>query len=146
MTAKEDACYRLRLAEGFYNEARQDMAFSRWRSCVDNSQLSVENSAKTILAIFGPVERSHAPSKYLKQLIEGGKLDQTIISQVVEMLPLVEELGAEEHFMTDYGDEESYRVPWEIFKEEDAKEALAAAEKCLKVAKSVFGFYFPNLI
>jgi len=27
-------------------------------------------------------------------------------------------LGEEEHFMTDYGDESSYRLPWDIFKED----------------------------
>jgi len=38
--------YRLELAEGFLNEARQDTELKRFRSCVDNVQLSIENSVK----------------------------------------------------------------------------------------------------
>jgi len=44
MKPLEDARYRLRLAIGFLEEARQDLSLGRWRSCVDNAQLSVENS------------------------------------------------------------------------------------------------------
>lgn len=36
-------------------------------------------------------------------------------------------LGPQLHVQTDYGDEFSGRLPWELFGEEEAKEALAAA-------------------
>ena len=36
-------------------------------------------------------------------------------------------LGLEEHFMTDYGDEGSYKLPWDLFYEESAVSALHAA-------------------
>ena len=41
MDSEQDVSYRLRLAEGFFQEAMQDLDLSRWRSCVDNAQLSV---------------------------------------------------------------------------------------------------------
>jgi HEPN domain-containing protein len=46
----EEARYRMRLAAGFLEEARQDLELKRYRSCVDNSQLAAENAAKVVLA------------------------------------------------------------------------------------------------
>jgi hypothetical protein len=43
------------LAKGFQQEAEQDFQLQRWRSCVDNAQLSVENSGKAIIALIEPV-------------------------------------------------------------------------------------------
>ena len=45
MESKEDAEYRLRLAEGFLKEAENLYRLSIWRGSVRTSQLSVENSA-----------------------------------------------------------------------------------------------------
>jgi len=45
MESKEDAEYRLRLAEGFLKEAENLYRLSIWRASVGSSQLSVENSA-----------------------------------------------------------------------------------------------------
>jgi len=42
----DEVSYRLALAKGFLTEAEQDMTLERWRSCVDNSQLAVENAGK----------------------------------------------------------------------------------------------------
>lgn len=54
----------------------------------------------------------------------------------------MEELGSEEHLMTDYGDEETYRDPWTLFGEEEGREALETAKRCVQLARRVFGFYF----
>lgn len=62
MNSRSDAEYGLRLAKGFLQEAEQDFQLHRWRSCVDNAQLSVENADKAIIAIFEPVERTHNPA------------------------------------------------------------------------------------
>ena len=51
MTGDQDAAYRLRVAQGFLDEARQDVELGRWRATVDNSQLTVENAAKAVLEI-----------------------------------------------------------------------------------------------
>jgi len=47
---REDAEYRKRLAQGFLDEARLNFEYKLWRSCMDNSQLSIENSGKMIIA------------------------------------------------------------------------------------------------
>ena len=59
MDSARDAEYRLRLARGFLAEAEEDVRLSRWRSCVDNAQLALENAAKAVIARFGPIPRSH---------------------------------------------------------------------------------------
>ncbi len=143
MNCEEEAHYRLRLAEGFLTEAKQDLTLSRWRSCVDNSQLSVENSGKAIIVIFEPIEKSHNPSIQLKRLVKDKMIDKDLIEDIDKALSLFEEIGFEKHFMTDYGDEATYRDPWQLFGEEDAKESLTIAEKCFSLAKKVFNFYFP---
>lgn len=61
MQVTNEVRYRQRLAEGFLGEARQDVELRRWRSCIDNSQLAVENAAKAALALLGPVGRTHNP-------------------------------------------------------------------------------------
>ena len=39
--------------------------------------------------------------------------------------------------MTDYGDEASYKLPWEIFDKESAESALAAARKCQTASEEI---------
>jgi len=66
----EAANYRLRIAQGFLDEARQDVGLGRWRSVMDNAQLAVENAAKAILALIGPVGRTHTPAPLLRQALQ----------------------------------------------------------------------------
>jgi HEPN domain len=65
MNSHDQAHYRLRLAEGFFDEAREDMHSQRWRSCVSNGQLAAENAAKAVLGLLGPIGRTHNPSVFL---------------------------------------------------------------------------------
>ncbi len=142
MNSKAESRYRLELAEGFLNEAEQDFGLSRWRSCVDNSQLAVENSGKTIIACFKPIEKSHNPARQVADLMEREEIAQELVEHIRIIVPLLEKLGFEEHLKTDYGDEDTYKSPWELFKEDDAAEALGIARKCVGIAKAVYEFYF----
>jgi HEPN domain-containing protein len=142
VNSKEDADYRLRLAEGFLREAEEDVSLCRWRSCVSNSQLVVENSGKAIIAIFEPLERTHEPAERIKALLEESAFDESLREEIKEVIPLFEELGFEEHFMTDYGDESTQRVPWQIYGEEEAKEAIQIARRCFEISKKVYNFYW----
>ena len=144
MTAQDDALYRLRLARGFFQEARQDFELGRWRSCVDNAQLTVENSGKSILATFGPTPRTHEPINDIQKLIDEQKIDQSLLDDVNAVLPFFEELGFEEHFKTDYGLGSDYLVPWDLYDENDARKAKFAAEQCLSLAEKIFNFIFQD--
>ncbi len=65
-----------------------------------------------------------------------------LINDVRCIIPLLERLGFEEHLKTNYGDEDTYRSPWEIFNRDDAIESLDIAKKCVEIAKRVYKFYF----
>ena len=137
MNSSDDVAYRLSLAKGFLKEAEDDLKLSRWRSCVDNAQLTVENSGKAILMLFGVSPKTHEPAKHLAQLLQEPEIPSNIRSQIKEFLPDFLSLGLEEHFMTDYGDEASYKLPWEIFDKESAESALTAARKCKAASEEI---------
>ena len=115
MQSSEDARYRLRLTAGFLDEARQDVQLARWRSCVDNSQLAVENAAKALLALLGPLGRTHEPAALLRQALAAGRFPAASAGHVGRLAELSEQLGRDVHAAGDYGDEGSRRTPWEIF-------------------------------
>ncbi len=142
MKSQAESRYRLELAEGFYAEANQDFELSRWRSCVDNSQLAVENSGKTVIACFRPVEKSHNPAKQVIDLIKNEEISPDLIDDIKVMIPMLRKLGFEEHLKTDYGDENTYKSPWELFDKDDASQALEMARKCSMIVRKVYGYYF----
>jgi len=119
----DDVRYRLDLAGGFLKEAEEDFGLKRWRSCVDNAQLAVENSGKALLALFGASSKTHEPAKHLEALINDAKMPPDITGPIKDMLPDLLTLGLEEHFMTDYGDESSYVLPWDLYDEASATRA-----------------------
>lgn len=138
MHFREDAEYRRRLATGFLQEARVNVKYQLWRSCVDNSQLAIENSCKMIVALFEPVEKTHNPSRQLRRLTDQERLGSIPRTHIDEIVSILDRFGIEEHFMTDYGDEATRTDPWSLFDEEDAKEALAMAEKSYSIAEEVY--------
>jgi HEPN domain. len=67
--SNSESRYRLRLARGFLEEARQDVSLGRWRSALDNSQLAVEPAAKAVLALIGSVGHTHNPAVHLREAL-----------------------------------------------------------------------------
>ena len=137
MVLLPEANYRYRLAKGFLDEARQDQELERWRSCVDNSQLAVENAAKAVLALLGPLGRTHDPAALLRlacatDRFAGG--DQESINQLAECAEL---MGRDIHIKSDYGDEAGWQTPWELFDAADARDALTIAEDAFALAKKI---------
>jgi HEPN domain-containing protein len=137
MTSHEDATYRLRMAQGFLQEARQDVDLGRWRSAVDNSQLAVEHAAKAVLALLGPVGRTHTPAAHLRQALDDGRFQAPLAERVRALAEKSEWLGADVHIQTDYGDEVGGRTPWELFDEADARRTLGLAEEAVVLAQSI---------
>jgi len=136
VTGSDAVGYRLRLAAGFCGEARQDVALKRWRSAMDNAQLAVENAAKAVLALAGPVGRTHRPAPLLRQALLDGILG---VCDPEKVQRLAELLGFDVHVQTDYGDEMGGRTPWKLFEEADARQALAMAEEALSLAQEIIG-------
>jgi HEPN domain-containing protein len=137
VTASREVGFRLRLAEGFLAEARQDRELGRWRSCVDNSQLAVENAAKAALALLGPVSRTHSPAIPLREAVAGGRFAASVQALAERLALCAELLGPDLHAQSDYGDEALDKTPWELFGPEDAAQALALAEEAVHLASQL---------
>lgn len=135
--ATEETRYRLRLAEGFLEESRQDMVSRRWRSCMDNSQLAVENAAKAALSLIGPVGKTRNPAVLLRQALNDGRYQQSVFRKIEQIAECAELLGPDIHAKSDYGDESGRRTPWELFDESDAQQALSLAEEAVLLAKQL---------
>src|SRR4029077_5641542 len=102
MASAEDAHYRIQLAHGFLSEARQDVELARWRSCVDNSQLATENAAKSVLALLGPVGRSHGAAELLRNADKAGAFPAELSDDIQRLIDLSEQLGWDIHIASDY--------------------------------------------
>ena len=134
MDSASDAEYRLRLARGFLAEAEEDLRSSRWRSCVDNAQLAVENAAKSVIARFGPVPRSHDVSAVLSEQLQRGVVPPELRNGVEGLEELSRQLGFEEHVRSDYGDEARGITPWELYQEADGTRAITIARRAVGLA------------
>ncbi len=135
MNLPKEVEYRLALAEGFLNEAEEDFRLERWRSCVDNAQMAVENAGKMVLALFGVVPKTHDPARQIKLILEEQPIEGPISELIQTMLPDIAAMGLETHFLTDYGDEMNYLLPWDIFTRDIAEEALISARHVVKQAR-----------
>jgi HEPN domain-containing protein len=135
--ANAAAQYRLRVAQGFLAEASQNFAAGQWRACVEHCQLSVENAAKTALALLGPVPRTHDPGTTLHRALEQGRFPEGLRPQVERLIVLAGQLGADIHVAISYGDEEALRTPWDLFDESDARAAIEFATDACRLAEQL---------
>jgi HEPN domain-containing protein len=125
------------LAEGFLAEARQDVSLGRWRSAVDNAQLVVENCGKAVLALFGVSPHTHDPARQVAGLLRSGSMSGPTRSAMEHLLPELLALGSREHLLTDYGDEATRTLPWDLFTRQSGEEAVQAAERACELARQV---------
>ncbi|MEW6685718.1 MAG: HEPN domain-containing protein [Candidatus Edwardsbacteria bacterium] len=137
MNSRDDFLYRRELAEGFLKEAEDDFRLKRYRSCVDNSQLCLENAAKAIVALFEPVEKTHTPEEQLSKLLLEKEIEKEIREKLKEFLPLWGQLGFREHILSDYGDESERITPWRLFGEEEARTSLAIAQRGIAIVDEI---------
>jgi HEPN domain-containing protein len=132
--SKRDVAYRLRLADGFLGEAEEDLRLQRWRSAVDNAQLSVENSVKAVIARYAPIPRSHDLASPLEELRTSRRLSAGEDEAISMLKACATELGYEQHVRSDYGEEASFKTPWELFDQDDAARAVETARRARSIA------------
>ena len=137
MTASDSIRFRLALADGFLREARQDDELERWRSCVDNSQLVVENAGKALLLLFGVSPKTHDPGRQIASLIAAGVPETHLRIALAEIVEDLQLLGPSQHVLTDYGDEATETLPWDLFTQDSAEQALALAERVLAETRRI---------
>lgn len=136
MNSHHEAQYRLNLARGYVEEARQLADQQLGRASVSSSQLAVENAAKAVLALFKPVVKAHDLSDLLLNLIDEQKLDDEDALRIEQLALCASRLGFKEHILTDYGDELTFTLPWEIYTQERAESALEIATGALAIAEA----------
>lgn len=141
MVAGEDAAYRMELAKQHLEMAEEDLGLERWPSCISNAQIAVENAAKAILACFGPIPRTHSTAEWLRRL-PMRDLPEDLRARIEKIIPVAREYGLRKHILTIYGDEETFRTPWDLFGEKDARKAIDDARQCMRVAEEVYKHYF----
>ncbi|MDH7499417.1 MAG: HEPN domain-containing protein [candidate division NC10 bacterium] len=135
MTSLEDALYRLRLAQEHLEDAEFEFQYARWSKAALSAQLSVENSAKSVIALFSPTVKAHD--------LAGELLDQVKNSMPLEkkeslraMAGFAEKLGLKEHILTSYGDEVALKTPREIYDQDKARKALGIARQAVELARA----------
>jgi HEPN domain-containing protein len=135
--AFESTLYRLKVAQGFLEESSQDVQLGRWRSAVDNAQLAVENSAKSVLSLVAPVGKTHNPAPQLRENLSKGHFPADIAEKVKRLAECAEQLGFDVHIQTDYGDETGRLTPWDLFDEKDARQAQSLAKETVDLAETI---------
>ncbi|MEE8390590.1 MAG: hypothetical protein V3S14_07315 [Anaerolineae bacterium] len=88
-----------------------------------------------VLAWFGAVPKTHDPAQQVAAVLRTQALADAVEEALRRMLPDLLALGSAEHFLTDYGDEATYTLPWDLFTRESAEEALAAARRSIELAR-----------
>ncbi|HID64466.1 MAG TPA: HEPN domain-containing protein [Anaerolineae bacterium] len=142
MNPRDDARYRLTLAEGYLDRAERFYAEASWHDCVRDAQAAVENAGKVIVACFTPLEKTHEPAEQVRVLLDEGVIPNQVCEMVVEALPALEALGWKEHIQATYGDEATFTPPWELFNEAQAESALTAARRAVVAAGEVYRIFF----
>ena len=137
MKSTEEASYRLKLANGYVEEAHKLFKGGLWRACAGSCQLAVENACKAVVALFRPVVRTHDLSNLLLDLLADEALAKEEAWGIEKLADHATILGLKEHILTDYGDELTYKSPWEIYKEEHAKRAMAIAGEAVNIAGAI---------
>lgn len=133
MTPLEDAKYRMKLAREHMEDGVFEFDHGRWSKAALSAQLSVENSAKAVIALFGPLAKTHDLAGTLLEL----RLSTTTDEQkrlIERMAELTEKFGVKEHVLTSYGDEVALKTPREIYDQSKAKRTLEMAQAALEMA------------
>ena len=61
--------------------------------------------------LFGIAPKTHQPHTYLAKFTTGSRNPEDLRQLLMRAPPNFQSLGAEQHFLMDYGDEETYTLP-----------------------------------
>lgn len=104
---------------------------------MDNAQSAVENAAKAVLALVGPIGRTHNPAAPLRSALGEGLFPAEVQPMVERLTEQAEVLGPDIHIQTDYGDELGSLTPWELFDGADAAQSVTIAEEAVTLAQAL---------
>ncbi|MBU1205845.1 MAG: HEPN domain-containing protein [Proteobacteria bacterium] len=136
MTPFEDAKYRLKLAREHMEDGIFENDHGRWNKAALSAQLSVENSAKCVIGLFGPVAKTHDLAGSILELISAAISDEQK-RMMRRLAELTEKFGVKEHILTSYGDEVGLKTPREIYDEAKAIRAIKMAQETFEIASKM---------
>ena len=130
----DEVRYRYKLAINYLRDA--DEAFNRgdWRGTVANAQLSAENAAKAVIAVYRVPSWSHDPSGELQELVD--RMSRELADLVIELANIAKRL-APEHGRSTYGEPSMGLTPWDIYTQGDAENALGMAKRAVEIMKAI---------
>ena len=123
--------YRYKLASEHLSRAEGLFSLEDWAGTVSAAQLSVENFAKTVIALFEVPTWSHDPSNQLRRLFNKVPDD---IGDVVRELASVSHEVAPEHGRSSYGEPTAGLAPSDIYIKQHAEDALTKAKRAKDAA------------
>lgn len=130
----DEVKYRYRLAINYLKEANDAFSRSDWRGTVASAQLSTENAAKAIIAVYKIPSWSHDPSDELESITSN--LPGNLIELVKELAIIVKRL-APEHGRSTYGEPEHGLTPWDIYSKHDAEASLSMAKRAVDIMRAI---------
>lgn len=139
MTAGGGAQYRLTLAEGSLAAARDDLARGRWRDAALFARAAIEHGAKSILACFMAVPRSHEPAAVLDEALASPGFPAALRQDAAALALQLGGYGLRAHVLLSYGDEEHGVDPWSLVTEDRARTDVSVAEATVALAHRCAG-------
>ena len=137
MTPKDEAGYRIALAEMRLRSAEESLRGRRWADAALFARAAVENAAKAVLACFQSVPRSHEPAEVLRAALALPAFPQAADRLARSLLPSLARYGLARHLELSYGDEKNFVSPEGLVGEPEARLACADAMTTLQLATDV---------
>jgi len=130
----DEVRYRYKLAINYLRDANEAFNRGDWRGTVANAQLSAENAAKAVIAVYRVPSWSHDPSGELQELVD--RMPRELADLVIELANIAKRL-APEHGRSTYGEPSMGLTPWDIYTQGDAENALGMAKKAVEIMKAI---------
>ncbi|KUO79365.1 MAG: HEPN domain-containing protein [Vulcanisaeta sp.] len=130
----DEVRYRYKLAINYLRDANEAFNRGDWRGTVANAQLSAENAAKAVIAVYRVPSWSHDPSGELQELVD--RMPRELADLVIELANIAKRL-APEHGRSTYGEPSMGLTPWDIYTQGDAENALGMAKRAVEIMKAI---------
>lgn len=137
--------YRLRLAREHLEEAVKALGASALVAAIHEAQLSIENSAKAVIAVFKPPSWVHNPGPELRELVREGRAPSRRARSAMLRLAEIAEEAAPHHALSSYGDVRREATPRDIYTEGDARRLVGMASEALRIATDLIAILTQGL-
>lgn len=130
MTPKDEAGYRIALAEMRLRSAEGSLSAGRWADAALFARAAIENAAKA-------VPRTHEPAEVLRTALGLAAFPATANARARSLLPALDRYGLARHLELSYGDEQNFVSPEALVSESDARTAVADCRATVQLAVDV---------